>query len=46
MGNLEEKQAIPSVAKQMELILEMQRDEYWENVTLPMLESAGRSCGT
>ena len=24
----------------MELILEIQRDEYWENVTLPMLESA------
>ena len=40
IGNLEEKQAIPSVAKQMELILEIQRDEYWENVTLPMLESA------
>jgi len=40
MGNLEEKQAIPSVAKQMELIQELQRDEYWQNVTLPMLESA------
>jgi len=42
VSGLEEKQAIPSVAKQMELILELQRDEYWENVTLPMLESARR----
>jgi type I restriction enzyme R subunit len=41
-GNLEDKQAIPSVAVQLELILEMQRDEYWQNITLPMLESARR----
>ena len=40
MGNLEEKEAIPSVAKEMELILEMQQVEYWQHVTLPMLESA------
>ena len=40
MGNLEEKQAIPAVAKQMELIQELQRDEYWQNITLPMIESA------
>jgi len=43
MGNLEEKQAIPMVAKQLELILELQRDEYWQNVTLPMIESARRN---
>ena len=39
MGNLEEKHTIPAVAKQMELILEVQRDEFWENITLPMLEN-------
>ena len=42
MGNLEEKQAIPSVAKELELILEIQRDEYWQSITLPMIESARR----
>ncbi|TWT71651.1 DEAD/DEAH box helicase family protein [Crateriforma conspicua] len=40
MGNLEEKQAIPAVAKELELILELQRDETWQNITLPMLELA------
>jgi type I restriction enzyme R subunit len=42
MGNLEEKQAIPTVARQLDLILEIQRDEYWQHVTLPMIESARR----
>jgi len=41
-SGLEEKRAIPSVAAQMELILEIQTDEYWECVTLPMLERARR----
>ena len=40
MGNLEEKSTIPSVANELELILELQRDEYWQNVTLPILETA------
>ncbi len=35
---LEDKKAIPSVAQQMELLLELQTDEYWEDITLPMLE--------
>ncbi len=39
-AGLEEKKAIPAVGQQMELILEMQADGYWQNVTLPMLESA------
>ncbi|MGI9303961.1 MAG: type I restriction-modification enzyme R subunit C-terminal domain-containing protein [Gammaproteobacteria bacterium] len=39
---LEEKKAIPSVAAQLSLILEVQTDEYWEHVTLPMLEKLRR----
>ena len=36
--SLEDKSAIPSVAKQMALILDLQTDSWWTNVTLPMLE--------
>lgn len=39
-AGLEEKSAIPSVKKEMELILELQENEYWQGVTLPMLEQA------
>ncbi len=35
---LEDKAAIPSVAAQMELILALQTDPWWGDVTLPMLE--------
>jgi type I restriction enzyme R subunit len=35
---LEEKAAIPLVAAQMALIQELQTDEWWQDVTLPMLE--------
>ena len=35
---LESKSAIPGVAKQLELILDLQTDQWWMNVTLPMLE--------
>ncbi|WP_295623631.1 DEAD/DEAH box helicase family protein [uncultured Nitrosomonas sp.] len=35
---LEDKAAIPSVAAQMALILELQTDAWWQDVTLPMLE--------
>lgn len=38
-ANLEEKKAIPMVAAQMELILELQTDSWWQDVTLPILES-------
>lgn len=38
-GGLEQKQAVPMVAAQMELILEVQTDDFWEFVTLPMLEN-------
>lgn len=38
-GGLEEKKSIPVVNDQMELILEVQTDGFWEYVTLPMLEN-------
>lgn len=37
--NLEDKKAIPLVAAEMELILALQTDEWWRDVTLPMLET-------
>jgi type I restriction enzyme R subunit len=39
-GLLEEKSSIPMVRAQMELIQEIQTDEYWQDVTAPILESA------
>lgn len=41
-ANLEEKKAIPMVAAQMELLLELQTDLWWQDVTLPMLENVRR----
>ncbi len=37
-GALTEKRDIPMVAAQLPLILDLQTDAWWENVTLPMLE--------
>jgi type I restriction enzyme R subunit len=37
-GLLEEKAAIPMVREQMRLILDVQTDEWWQGVTVPMLE--------
>jgi type I restriction enzyme, R subunit len=37
---LEEKSAIPMVAEHLELILDIQTDDWWQDVTLKMLESA------
>ena len=37
-GLLEEKAAIPGVRDQMELIQDIQTDEWWQDVTVPMLE--------
>ena len=37
-GLLEEKATIPSVKHQMELIQDVQTDEWWQDVTVPMLE--------
>jgi type I restriction enzyme R subunit len=41
-GLLEEKSAIPMVRDQMVLIQDIQTDEWWLDVTLPMLESVRR----
>lgn len=41
-ADLEEKEAIPMVKAQMVLIQEVQTDEYWQDVTLPMLETLRR----
>lgn len=41
-GLLEEKDAIPMVRDQMPLIQDVQTDEWWQDVTLPMLESMRR----
>jgi type I restriction enzyme R subunit len=39
-GLLEEKGSIPAVAKHMELIQDIQSDDWWVDVTVPMLEVA------
>jgi type I site-specific restriction endonuclease len=41
-GLLEEKSAIPMVRDQMAPIHDVQTDEWWQDVTLPMLESVRR----
>lgn len=41
-GLLEEKSTIPMVRDQMELIQEVQTDEWWQDVTIPMLERLRR----
>jgi type I restriction enzyme R subunit len=41
-GLLEEKAAIPMVQAQMPLILDVQTEAWWQDITLPMLESMRR----
>ncbi|MGH6897944.1 MAG: DEAD/DEAH box helicase family protein [Geminicoccaceae bacterium] len=41
-GLLAEKDAIPMVREQMALIQEVQSDEWWQDVTVPMLEAMRR----
>lgn len=41
-GLLEEKSAIPMVREQMALIQDLQTDEWWQDVTCPMLECVRR----
>ncbi len=41
-GLLEEKTAIPMVKAQMALILDLQTEEWWQDVTVPMLEGVRR----
>ena len=44
-GLLEEKSAIPMVREQMALIQDVQTDEWWQDVTVPMLEGMRRDSG-
>jgi type I restriction enzyme R subunit len=41
-GLLEEKSSIPMVHEQMPLIQDLQTDEWWQDVTVPMLENVRR----
>jgi type I restriction enzyme, R subunit len=41
-GLLGEKDAIPMIHAQMPLILDLQSEEWWQDVTVPMLEGARR----
>ena len=41
-GLLEDQQTIPVIAQQLELIQEIQVDEWWEHVSYPMLEEVRR----
>lgn len=41
-GLLEEKSSIPMVHEQMPLIQDIQTDEWWQDVTVPMLETVRR----
>ncbi len=41
-SGLEEKEAIPAVKLHMALIQELQTDEFWQDITLPMLENVRR----
>lgn len=41
-GPLEEKRATPMVRGQMALIQDVQRDEWWQDITVPMLEAMRR----
>jgi type I restriction enzyme, R subunit len=41
-GLLEEQASIPMVREQLSLIMELQTDEWWHDVTTPMLENARR----
>src|SRR5262249_18295151 len=41
-NRLEEKSSIPMVKEQQEFILDIQQEEYWADITLPMLEEIRR----
>ena len=41
-GLLEEKSTIPTVRQQLALIADIQTDEWWQDVTVPMLENVRR----
>src|SRR5690606_4401194 len=37
-NRLEEKETIPMVQVEIELVQELQKDEYWRDITVPILE--------
>ena len=39
VSDLENKETIPMVKAQMDLILDVQTDEYWQDITLPIIEN-------
>jgi type I restriction enzyme R subunit len=45
-SNLEAKSSIPAIAKHLTLIQEIQTNEYWQYITLPMLEEIRRKIRT
>ena len=45
-GLLEEKADIPLVREQLALIQDLQTEEWWQNVTMPMLETVRRNLRT
>ena len=44
-GLLEERHTIPMVAAELELIQDLLRDEWWQDVSIPMLENVRRKWG-
>jgi type I restriction enzyme, R subunit len=38
-GTLEEKASIPMVRAELELIIEVQTDDFWQDITTPILEN-------
>jgi len=43
-GSLEEKAGIPMVRAELELIIEVQTDEFWQDITTAMLENVRSIC--
>ncbi|WP_306168645.1 DEAD/DEAH box helicase family protein [Halomonas sp. MMSF_3323] len=41
-GLLEEKRNVPMVADELDLILELQTDEFWQDITAPILDTVRR----
>ena len=45
-GALEEKASIPMVRAELELIIELQTDEFWQDITTPILENVRKRLRT
>ena len=42
-GLLQDKASIPMIQAELPLILDLQTDEWWQNVTVPMLENCPKT---